>query len=270
MELALTEKTAIVTGGSQGIGRAIAASLATEGASVVIAARTNPEAAAAEIEETAASASGNVLGVAADVTDPDDVDRLVETTLEAYGEIDVLVNNVGIVGSERPFHEIPDEEWNRVLETNIMSTVRVTRTVLSHMRDRGSGSIINITSEAGTQPDPFKTHYDASKAAMINMTKNLSKTYGEEGIRVNAVSPATTKTPLVEDIFEERAEETGKPIERVEQAFLEEEKPGVVTGRLGKPEDVGNVVAFLASDKAEFVHGANWRVDGGSIWTMDA
>ncbi|GAB3019734.1 SDR family NAD(P)-dependent oxidoreductase [Natronobiforma cellulositropha] len=267
MEFGITEQVAIVTGGSQGIGRAIAETLAAEGCYVTIAAleQDDPAGVAAEI----APEEGQVLGVAGDVTNPEDVERLVEETVDTFGGVDVLVNNVGILGSEKPFHEIPDAEWEAVIDVNIMAAVRVTREVLPYMREQESGVIVNTASEAGAQPDPFKTHYDATKAAMINITKNLSKTYGPEGIRVNAVSPATTKTPLVEEIFEERAEETGKSLEQVEAEFIAEEKPGIVTGRLGDPQDIGNVVAFLASERAAFVHGANWRVDGGSIWTID-
>ena len=266
MNFGIEEQVAIVTGGTKGIGRAIAETLAEEGCYVAICARSDPE----SVAEVIAPEPGQVIGVACDVTVPADVASLVDETLEAFGGIDILVNNVGILGSERPFHEIPDEEWREVIDVNIMGTVRVTREVLPHMREQGSGVVVNVASEAGTQPDPFKTHYDATKAAMINMTKNLSKTYGDEGIRVNAVSPATTKTPLVEEIFEERAAETGRSLEAVEREFIAEEKPGIVTDRLGEPEDVGSVVAFLASEKAAFVHGANWRVDGGSIWTIDA
>ena len=265
MDFSIEEQVAIVTGGSQGIGRAIAETLAEEGCYVAIGARNDPETVADEI----APEPGRVIGVTGDITSQDDVESLVAETIGAFGGVDVLVNNVGILGSEKPFHEIPDDEWWSVIDVNVMGTVRATREVLPHMREEGSGVIVNVASEAGTQPDAFKTHYDATKAAMINMTKNLSKTYGREGIRVNAVSPATTKTPLVEEIFEQRAAETGQSLEQVEREFIAEEKPGVVTGRLGKPQDIGNVVAFLVSERAEFVHGANWRIDGGSIWTMD-
>lgn len=266
MELSLTDDAAVVTGGSQGIGRAIAETLAAEGCDVTIVARNEPQAVAEELS----ASDGRVVAVAGDVTEQETVAEVVETTVDEFGGVDILVNNVGILGSEKQFHEIPDSEWEEVIDVNIMASVRMTREVLPHMRDQESGVILNVASEAGTQPDPFKTHYDATKAAIINMTKNLSKTYGPEGIRVNAVSPATTKTPLVEEIFEERAEETGKSLEQIEQEFVEEEKPGIVTGRLGEPQDIADVVAFLASDKSQFVHGSNWRVDGGSIWTIDS
>ena len=265
MDLGLDGRVAVVTGGSKGIGEAIARVLAEEGCHVAICARGEDA-----LEEAAAGIDGEVLPISADLTDQTDVDRVVDRTLETFGGIDVLVNNVGILGSEKPFHEIPDEEWDRVFDVNVMATVKMTRAALPHMREQGWGRIVNVASEAGTQPAAFKTHYDASKAAMINMTKNLSKAYGEDGVLVNAVSPSTTMTPLVEDLFDGRAEETGQSVEEVEQAFLTEERPNIVAGRLGDPLDTAYVVAFLASERAAFVTGSNYRVDGGSISTMDA
>ena len=268
MDLGIENRTALVTGGSVGIGKAIAESLASADCNVVICARDSDRLHAAA--EEVSIGEGRVLPVTADVTDPNDVDELVDRAESEFGVVDILVNNVGTLGSEKPFHEIPDEEWNHVLETNVMSAVRVTRAALPGMREQGWGRIVNVASEAGSQPDPFKTHYDASKAMLINMTKNLSKAYGEDGVLVNAVSPATTKTPLVEDLFEERAAESGKSVTEVEEEFLTEERPEIVVGRLGDPADVGDVVAFLVSERAGFVTGANYRVDGGSISTMDA
>ncbi len=265
MDLGIEGRVAIVTGGSKGIGRAVAETLADEGCRVSICARNE-----GPLDETAATIEGEVLPVAGDLTSQADVDRVVERTVAEFGPVDILVNNVGILGSEKPFHEIPDDEWNAVFDVNLMATVRATRAVLPHMRERGWGRIINVASEAGTQPDAFKTHYDASKAALINLTKNLSKAYGEDGILVNAVSPSTTKTPLVENLFEERAAALGTSVEEVEHRFLTEDRPGIVVGRLGEPADTANVVAFLASEKAAFITGANYRVDGGSISTMDA
>ncbi len=265
MDLGIEGRVAIVTGGSKGIGRAVAETLADEGCRVSICARNE-----GPLEEAVAAIDGEVLPVVADLTRQSDVDRVVDRTVAEFGPVDILVNNVGILGSEKPFHEIPDDEWDAVFDVNLMATVRATRAVLPHMRERGWGRIINVASEAGTQPAAFKTHYDASKAAMINLTKNLSKAYGEDGVLVNAVSPSTTKTPLVEDLFEERAAALDISVEEVEHRFLTEDRPGIVVGRLGKPTDTANVVAFLASEKAAFITGANYRVDGGSISTMDA
>ncbi len=266
MELGLAGRTVIVTGGSRGIGKAIAASFLEEGAAVAICARNS------DVLERAAEdlrGSGELLPIEADVTDSDDVVRLVDQTVESLGGVDVLVNNAGTVGSESTLDELTLTEWEEVYDVNLKGTVRATKRVLPHMREQAWGRIINIASEAGVVPDDFKPHYDSSKAAIINLTKNLSKTYGEEGVLINAVSPATTYTPLVQALFEERAEAEDKSIEQVRREFIQEDCPNIVFDRLARPEEVADVVTFLASERASYVTGANYRVDGGSVPTIN-
>lgn len=266
MDLGLDGRAAIVTGGSRGIGKAVAASLLREGCSVAICALDPDRLSAAEAE---LSELGDVLAIQADVTDADAVERLVDRTVDEYGGVDILVNNAGIVGSERSLHELTLAEWESVYDVNVKGAVRATQEVLPYMREQGWGRIINIASEAGTQPDAFKPHYDSSKAAMINLTKNLSNAYGKDGVLINAVSPATTYTPLVQALFEERSAAEDKPIERVREEFIAEDCPNIVFDRLAEPEEVADVVAFLASERASYVTGSNWRVDGGSIAAVD-
>ncbi len=266
MDLGLKGKVVIVTGSARGIGKAIAKVLLQEGCSVVICDLDEKELSRTEAE---LSGYGEVLAIPTDVTDMDDVKKLVSTAVEKFGKIDILINNVGILGGEIPFHELSLKDWETVYDVNIMGTVRVTKEVLPHMRKQEWGRIINIASEAGIQPDDFKPHYDSSKAAIINLTKNLSKTYGREGILVNAVSPATTWTPLVEEIFKKRAEKEGRSVEGIRDEFVRNERPNVVLRRLAEPEEIANVVVFLASEKASYVTGAKYRVDGGSISTID-
>lgn len=267
MDLGLQGRVALVTGSARGIGKATAKVLLQEGCSVVICDLDKEKLAETESE---LSNYGNVLAVPTDVTDMGDVKRLVNTAVEKFGTIDILINNAGILGGEKPFHELSLDDWEAVYDVNIKGTVRVTKEVLPYMRKQGWGRIINIASEAGSQPDDFKPHYDSSKAAIINLTKNLSKTYGKEGILVNAVSPATTWTPLTKEIFERRAEKEGRSVEEIREEFVRKERPNVVLNRLAEPEEIANVVVFLASEKASYVTGANYRVDGGSISTMNA
>lgn len=266
MNLGIANRVAIVTGGSRGIGKAIADSLLAEDCSVAVCGRDEGalREAAADLRER-----GDVLAVPADVRDGDDVRALVDGTLDEFGSVDILVNNAGIIGSEEPIHGVSIDEWEDVYDVNLTGTVRATRAALPYMREQGWGRIVNVASEAATIPDAFKPHYDSSKAAMVNLTKNLSKTYGEEGILVNAVSPATTYTPLVHELFEERAAAEDKSIEQVREEFIEEDCPNIVFDRLAKPEEVAHVVAFLASERASYVTGANYRVDGGSIPTIN-
>lgn len=148
------------------------------------------------------------------------------------------------------------------------AAARVTRAALPYMRERKWGRIINVASESGVQPDPFMAHYNASKSALINLTKSLSKAYAAEGILVNAVSPAAIRTPLVEGMFEQAAREQGITTEDAESDFLTQNRPHIEIGRVGEPEEVGAVVAFLASEAASFVNGSNYRVDGGSVASL--
>jgi 3-oxoacyl-[acyl-carrier protein] reductase len=267
VELGLEDKVAVVTGSSKGIGKAIAVALAREGCQVVLAARAEKdlEEAAEDVRRT--GRGGAVLAVAADVTKADEVERLIDETVARFGTVEVLVNNAGGTGRRSPFHELSDEEWFEVLDLNLISAVRLTRAVLPHMRRQRWGRIINVASESGTQPSALKPHYNASKAALINLTKSLSKTYGEYGILVNAVSPATTITPSVEDLIAEEAKRKNILNEK-EAVFVRENKPDIVAGRLGRPEETAWVVAFLASERASFITGANYRVDGGSVTSI--
>lgn len=258
MDLGLKDKVAIVTGASRGIGKAVALELAREGCRVVLSARGEEDLrqAAGEVGEV-----GDALAVPADVTKPDEVEKLVGETVDRYGRIDVLVNNAGGIGRPASFEELSDEEWFEVLDLNLFSAVRLTRAVLPYMREQGWGRIINISSESGIQPDPFMPHYNASKAALINLTKSLSKAYGAEGILVNVVSPAFVMTPAVQGMLVDVAEKRGISGEEAEAAFLEENRPNIVVGRAGTSEETAAVVAFLASERASFVAGANYRVD---------
>lgn len=271
MDLEIEDRTAIVTGGSKGIGLEIASVLGDAGVNVVLANRTVDEGQEAA-DEIAGETNATTRFIETDLTVNNDVTALVGETIETFGTVDILINNAGIIGSQNQFHEIPLEEWMHVYDLNLFGTVRATRECLPYMREQGWGRVINIASEAGTQPDDYKPHYDSSKAAMINFTKNLSKTYSSDGVLVNAVSPATTRTPLVDEMFEERAEKEEKSVEQIRQEFIEDEKPGMVRGleRLGEPAETAYVVAFLASEKASWITGANYRVDGGSVFTMDA
>jgi NAD(P)-dependent dehydrogenase (short-subunit alcohol dehydrogenase family) len=264
MDLAIDDRVAVVTGGSKGIGKAIAETLAAEGADVCICARGEDE-----LEDAAAEMDGDVLTAQVDVTDPDDVEELVEETVEEFGGIDVLVNNAGTTGSFERLDSVPEEEWRTVIDTNLFGTMRVTKAALPHLKEGDGGSVVNVASDAGLMPHDKMPQYNASKAAIINLTQNLSKAYLGEGVRVNAVAPPTTRTPLVQAMFEEIADERNISVEEAERAFLEEEKPALQFDRVAEPEEVAPVVAFLASDLASYVSGSTYRVDGGGVPTID-
>ncbi|MET0379250.1 MAG: SDR family oxidoreductase [Spongiibacteraceae bacterium] len=266
MDLNLHGKVAIVTGGSQGIGRAITLRLAQEGCKVVIAARTQ-----VPIDDTVqaiTAGGGEALGLSIDVGKPEDIQRMVDATVARFGRVDILVNNVG--GQNEPFHfdEISDDDWLRAFDINVMAVVRAVRAVLPHMRAQQWGRIINISSVAATQPEPVFPHYNAAKAALNNFTKSLSRLVGPDGILVNSVSPGLIRTPGFDEQLGAGAAARGLSIDEAEKQFVRKLRPGIVVGRAGRPEEVAAQVALLASDLAGFTAGANYRVDGGSITSV--
>ncbi len=267
MDLGLSGKVAIVTGASKGIGKAVAVELAREGCRMVLCARGRAALEEAVDEVREAAAGGDVISVTADVTNATEVETLVEYVIGRFRTVEILVNNAGgIVGDRLPFHELADHQWFEIFDLNLMSAVRITRAVLPYMREQGWGRIVNIGSESATQPDALKPHYNAAKAALVNLTKSLSKAYGGEGIMINAVSPATIVTPAIDDMIAGEARQKGISPEEGEAVYVREHRPNIVVGRLGRPKEIASVVAFLSSERAaSFITGVNYRVDSGSV-----
>lgn len=266
MDFSLDDKVALVTGGSRGIGYGCADALAAEGCDLTICARHENE-----LEEAAANLKrhgGAVEPVVADLTVNDDINRLVDATIDAFGTVDILVNNAGTVGDPGSLEEVSTQEWRDLFELNLFAVVTLTRTVIPYMREQGWGRVINISSENGEQPYPDMIHYNASKAALNNFSKALSKQYANEGILVNTVSPAFIETPLVAEMMEQAAAEQGISKEEAIENFLDTNRPHIELRRPGQIDEVGPLVAFLASEQASFINGANYRVDGGSVAAM--
>jgi NAD(P)-dependent dehydrogenase (short-subunit alcohol dehydrogenase family) len=263
MDLGLRGRTAIVTGGSKGIGREIALTLASEGAQLVVVARGAPA-----VDQTVADirkAGGTGIGIAADVGLAGTAEAVVQAAIKQLGKVDILINNAGGQRKRAGFDELTDQDFLDAYTDNVLSVVRMVRAVLPSMRERHWGRIINIVSEAATQPDRVFQHYNAAKAAELNLTKSLSKALARDGILVNAVAPGLIATPGIEASFAQGAREQNRPVEEVKGDFLRKFKPGLVLARAGDPAEVAAVVAFLASDRASYVTGANYRVDGGSV-----
>jgi len=266
MDLGLREKTALISGGDSGIGLATAQVLADEGVRVVLA-----DVDQRMLDKAVASLGadeGKALAFAADPTSPDDVAALARHVEEAVGGIDILVHSAGITGATGQFHEIDDDGWNEVLDVNLMGPVRLTRALLPLMRGRGWGRIVFIASEDAVQTYPDEIPYCATKAGLLALSKGLSKTYASEGILVNAVSPAFIATPMTDAMMEQRAEERGVTFDQAVESFLKEERPGIELNRRGEADEVAAMIALLCSDRASFVNGSNWRVDGGSVQAM--
>jgi 3-oxoacyl-[acyl-carrier protein] reductase len=264
MDLGLKDKVVLVTGASQGIGRAIAEAFAAEGSQVAITAR-RAEGVRSAAQEIGNSTGAEVIGIVADASKAEDNVHMVEEVVKRFGGVHVLVNNAGGVGSFAAFQDLTDKDWLDILNLNVMSAVRATRAVLPHMLRQKWGRIINISSESATQPDAAMPHYNASKAAMNNLTKSLSKAYAQDGILVNTVSPAFIMTPLLKEMLQKMADEQGASFDKAVARFLAGNRPHIELKRPGQSEEVASAVVFLASERASFINGANLRVDGGSV-----
>jgi 3-oxoacyl-[acyl-carrier protein] reductase len=267
MNLGLKDKVVLVTAASQGIGRTIAEAFAAEGSKVAITARRTDE-----LQKTAraisAATKAEVIAITADASKADDNRRMIDETVGRFGTIHVLVNNAGGVGAFAAFHDLTDNDWLDIFNLNVMSAVRATRAALPHMQKQKWGRIINISSESGTQPDGFMPHYNASKAAMNNLTKSLSKAYATEGILVNTVSPAFIMTPLLSSMLQKLAAEQGISVDEAIAGFLAKHRPHIELKRPGESAEVASAVVFLASEQASFINGTNLRVDGGSVASL--
>jgi len=266
MELGLTNKVALVTGGSKGIGKGIADALVREGCNVSICARHEKE-----VTETARSLEGKdnrIIPIVADLTNENDIQKVVDHTVDEFGKIDILVNNAGTVGNPGTIDQVSTQDWRDLFELNLFAVVSLTKKVLPIMKKQQWGRIINISSENGEQPYPDMIHYSASKGALNNFSKALSKQYADDRILVNTVSPAFIETPLVNDMMQQAADEQGISRDKAIEQFLENNRPHIELGRPGQIEEVGGIVAFLCSEQASFINGANYRVDGGSVAAM--
>ena len=266
MNLQLDGRVALVTGGSSGIGLAIAERLLRERATVAICGRDE-----VRLRQVGSELSrhGQVTTVAADVRDPAQVKRLVATTIDELGPIDVLVNNAGGITNFGGYDDLNDADWVEAFELNLMSAVNASRAVVPGMRDRGWGRIVNIATESALQPDAFFPHYAAQKAALLSVTKSLSKALAGTGILVNAVSPAFIKTPIIEGLLADIATREGIDVDQAEREFLHRERPNITVGRAGRTDEVAQIVAVLCSEAASFVNGTNVHVDAGSVATIN-
>ena len=250
MDLGLKGKAALVTGASRGIGNRIALALAAEGAHLCICARN--EEGLTQAAEEMKGLGAEVEAVVADVTTPDGGERVIEAVRERFGGLDVLINNVG--GSAwTPFVEISDEEWERVMGMSFFSAVRMSRGAIPLMEERAGGSIVNISSIFGREIGG-PVSYNAAKAALISLTANLAQEAAQKNIRVNSVAPGSILFPGGSWERRQKADPEGI------QAFVEAQIP---FARFGKPEEVADVVVFLASGRASWVTGACLNVDGG-------
>ena len=252
MDLGLKGKVAVVTGGTEGIGRATALKLAEEGAAVAICARRKEllDRVAGEIARTGAQ----VLAVAADMSKPADIERLMKAVIDRFGRIDILVNNAG-TSSRGRFLEVDDAKWTEDLELKVFGAIRCSRLAIPHMKKQGGGRIINITISSAKQPGAESMPTSVSRAAGLAITKALSKEFAADNILVNTVCIGKIKSGQ----HERRYTKEGISAER----YYGQMAKDIPMKRVGEAEEVANVIAFLASDAASYVTGSSVNLDGG-------
>jgi 3-oxoacyl-[acyl-carrier protein] reductase len=259
MELGLNGKRALVTASSQGIGRACALELAREGADVVICAR-GTDALVAARDEIAGETGRKVVAVTADLSFGAQIEELIERTRAEFGGLDVLVTNAGGPPSGQ-FMDFDDEAWMKAISLNLMSVVRLNRAAISVMREAGSGAIVNLTSISAKEPVKGLVLSNSIRAGVVGLSKTLANELGPDGIRVNVVCPGYTATDRMTELMTARAEREGKSYDDIADGFHD----SVPLGTFGEPVDIARMVAFLASDAANYVSGVTVQVDGGAV-----
>jgi NAD(P)-dependent dehydrogenase (short-subunit alcohol dehydrogenase family) len=259
MDLQLAGRFALVTGSTAGIGRAIAAALAREGASVIVNGRTQAAVDAA-CAALAAARTGTVRGFAGDLS----TDAAAQAVAKEFPEVEILINNLGIFES-KSFEDIPDADWRRLFEVNVLSGVRLARLYLPGMKRRNWGRIIFISSESALQIPIEMIHYGMTKTAQLAVARGLAEAVAGTGITVNSILPGPTRSRGVVDFVDALAKRAGISPQQVEQDFFKNTRPTSLIKRFVTPEEVATLVAYVASPLAAATTGAALRVDGGVV-----
>ncbi|MGJ5617780.1 SDR family oxidoreductase [Sulfitobacter sp. MF3-043] len=243
----LTGKTAIVTGGASGFGAGIVRRFLQEGARVMVA-DINADAAT----QLAREMGDHAIACPVDVGNGASVNAMAKAAIDAWGHVDVLVNNAGITHLPAPMEKVTEEDFDRVFKVNMKSVYLTARALVPHMKERGKGAILNIASTAGVSPRPRLNWYNASKGWMITATKTMAVELAPDGVRVNALNPVAGETPLLKSFM-------GEDTPEMRAKFL----ATIPLGRFSQPEDLGNAALFLCSDEASMITGVAMEVDGG-------
>jgi NAD(P)-dependent dehydrogenase (short-subunit alcohol dehydrogenase family) len=258
MQLKLSDKTALVSGSTKGIGFAIASQLAEEGARVIVNGRSEGAVAKAISEIREATPNARIEGFAGDLANAEVVDALVKQ----FPEVDILVNNLGIF-EPKAFENIPDEDWRRFFEVNVLSGVRLSRVYVAGMKQRNWGRIVFISSESGIQTPVEMIHYGMTKTAQLAVSRGLAESCAGTGVTVNSVLPGPTRSAGVDEFVAQLS--GGKPFEEFEKEFFTSVRPSSLLKRFETPEEIASLVTFVCSPVASAINGAALRVDGGVV-----
>ena len=266
MDLGIKGKVAVITGADSGMGKETAKILVSEGVHVILSDKNEEslKKAADEVRERA-DRGGEVVTIAGDLTEPTEITKLADEVKKSTGGAHILAHFAGTSGEAGDFLELSDEDWTKTIEIDLMATVRICRAFIPQLRANGWGRVLLVASENALQPYPEETPYNACKAAVVNLSKGLSKAYAKDGVLINCISPAFIETPMTDEMMRKKAKEMGVSFDEAVEWFLDNERPHIELHRRGKPEEVAAVAALLCSERASFVNGANWRVDGGSV-----
>ncbi|WP_371158100.1 SDR family NAD(P)-dependent oxidoreductase [Jannaschia sp. 2305UL9-9] len=259
MDLKINGKRALVTGATGGLGEQTCQFLADEGVELFLSDLDG--------DETAKVAEKFGAGhAAADVSTVEGCEALVKA---AGTDFDIWVHATGVTGGKGDPLQMSEEEWSDALNIDFLSAVRLAKHLCPPMIDRGWGRVVFVTSENVAQPYPEETVYNSAKSALLSFAKSIAMRHSKSGMLVNCVAPAFIETPMTDGMMEKRAEEENVSFDEAVESFLKEERPYLVLGRRGKAEEVAAVIAMLCSDRASFVTGANWRVDGGAVGSIN-
>jgi NAD(P)-dependent dehydrogenase (short-subunit alcohol dehydrogenase family) len=263
MNIDLSGKTAVVTGSTSGIGHAIALGLAGAGADVVVNGRTQARVDDAVAAISKAAPARKIIGVAADVSTADGCDALVT----AFPDVDILINNTGIF-EPKPFFDIPDEDWVRFFDVNVMSGIRLSRAYMPAMLTRNWGRIVFIASESALMIPKEMIHYGMTKTAQLAVSRGLAEMTRGTAVTVNAVMPGPTMSEGVETFVADLAKQNGQSEKEAAANFIKEHRPGSLIQRFATVEEVANMVVYVSSKQASATNGAALRVEGGLIQTI--
>jgi len=266
MDLRISGRTAILSGAAGDMILETARILQDEGCNIVL---TDIDS-----DELEAAASkllpGDTRTVVADLSAQEGADAVAAACRDAGWAADILVHGAGVTGAKGdPLDDITEDDWMHAWNTDFMTAVRMSKAFIPGMRARGWGRAVFVTSENVAQPYPDEVVYNASKSAVLSFSKGMSQVYAQQGVLINCVAPAFIKTDMTDGMMEKRAQEKGISVDEAVETFLAEERPHLALKRRGTPEETAFVIACLCSERASFVNGANWRVDGGAVQSMN-